>query len=71
MIEIIVIITKKNQVRLQEFLSPLEICDSDKPAASAYGDIRRGLEKKWRANRRHEITDRRPCSWAWLDVGHE
>lgn len=36
---------KKNQVRLQEFLSPLEICDYDKPAASAYGDIRRGLEK--------------------------
>jgi len=35
----------KNQVRLQEFLSPLEICEYDKSAASVYGDIRRDLEK--------------------------
>lgn len=31
---------------MREFLAPLEICEYDKPAASVYGEIRRGLEKK-------------------------
>jgi tRNA(fMet)-specific endonuclease VapC len=37
---------EKNQMRLREFLLPLEICEYDKSAALAYGDIRCGLEKK-------------------------
>jgi tRNA(fMet)-specific endonuclease VapC len=36
---------EKNQTRLQEFLAPLEICAYDETAASAYGDIRRYLER--------------------------
>ena len=36
---------EENQIRLEEFLAPLEICPYDKTAASAYGDIRSHLEK--------------------------
>jgi tRNA(fMet)-specific endonuclease VapC len=36
---------EKNQSRLLEFLSPLEICEYDNSAALACGDIRRDLEK--------------------------
>lgn len=36
---------EENQIRLEEFLAPLEICPYDKTAASAYGDIRCHLEK--------------------------
>ena len=36
---------KKNQLRLEEFLAPLEILDYDEEAAGAYGDIRFQLEK--------------------------
>ena len=36
---------KKNEVRLQEFLSPLEILAYDQTAAEVYGDIRFQLEK--------------------------
>ena len=36
---------EKNQRRLDEFLTPFEILDFDKPAARAYGEIRFQLEK--------------------------
>ena len=36
---------EENQIRLEEFLAPLEICPYDKTAASAYGGIRSHLEK--------------------------
>ena len=36
---------KKNQLRLEEFLTPLEILIYDENAAGAYGDIRFQLEK--------------------------
>ena len=36
---------KKNEVRLAEFLAPLEILTYDEMAASVYGDIRYQLEK--------------------------
>lgn len=36
---------KKKQLRLEEFLVPLEILDYDEEAAGAYGDIRFQLEK--------------------------
>jgi len=36
---------KKNEVRLQEFLSPFEIVAYDQTAAEVYGDIRFQLEK--------------------------
>jgi predicted nucleic acid-binding protein/virulence-associated protein VagC len=37
---------KRNQLRLGEFLAPLEILDYDEAAAGAYGDIRFQLEKR-------------------------
>jgi tRNA(fMet)-specific endonuclease VapC len=39
---------KKNEVRLEEFLAPLEILTYDQTAASVYGDIRFQLEKRGR-----------------------
>jgi tRNA(fMet)-specific endonuclease VapC len=36
---------EKNQMRLREFLAPLEICAYDITAALAYGDIRQDLER--------------------------
>ena len=36
---------KKNEVRLEEFLTPLEILTYDQTAARVYGDIRFQLEK--------------------------
>lgn len=36
---------KKNEVRLEEFLAPLEILSYDQTAARVYGDIRFQLEK--------------------------
>ena len=39
---------EKNQLRLREFLVPLEILDYDEEAAEAYGDIRFQLEKRGR-----------------------
>ena len=39
---------EKNQLRLREFLAPLEILDYDEEAAEAYGDIRFQLEKRGR-----------------------
>ena len=41
-------IEKKNQLRLEEFLAPLEILNYDEEAAGAYGDIRFQLEKRGR-----------------------
>jgi len=38
----------KNQLRLEEFLTPLEILNYDEEAAGAYGDIRFQLEKRGR-----------------------
>jgi tRNA(fMet)-specific endonuclease VapC len=35
---------ERNQLRLQEFLTPLEICAYDATAALVYGDIRQNLE---------------------------
>ncbi|MEE8430001.1 MAG: type II toxin-antitoxin system VapC family toxin [Candidatus Desulfatibia sp.] len=37
---------KKNEVRLEEFLAPLEILTYDQTAARVYGDIRFQLEKR-------------------------
>ena len=39
---------KKNEVRLEEFLAPLEILTYDQTAARVYGDIRFQLEKRGR-----------------------
>ena len=39
---------KKNQLRLEEFITPLEILNYDEEAAWAYGDIRFQLEKRGR-----------------------
>lgn len=39
---------ERNQLRLREFLTPLEILDYDEEAAEAYGDIRFQLEKRGR-----------------------
>jgi tRNA(fMet)-specific endonuclease VapC len=39
---------ERNQLRLREFLAPLEILDYDEEAAEAYGDIRFQLEKRGR-----------------------
>jgi tRNA(fMet)-specific endonuclease VapC len=36
---------KKNKIRLNEFISPLEILPYDESAAKTYGDIRYELEK--------------------------
>ncbi len=36
---------KKNEVRLEEFLTPLEILSYDQQAAKVYGDIRFQLEQ--------------------------
>ena len=37
---------KKNEVRLEEFLAPLEILTYDQTAARVYGDVRFQLEKR-------------------------
>ena len=37
---------EKNEVRLAEFLAPLEILPYDETAASVYGDIRYQIEKR-------------------------
>ena len=39
---------KKNQLRLEEFITPLEILNYDEEAAGAYGEIRFQLEKRGR-----------------------
>ena len=39
---------KMNKIRLEEFLTPLEILNYDEEAAEAYGDIRFQLEKRGR-----------------------
>jgi len=39
---------KKNEIRLEEFLAPLEILTYDQTAARVYGDIRFQLEKRGR-----------------------
>ena len=36
---------KKNEIRLNEFITPLEILPYDESAAKAYGDLRYELEK--------------------------